>query len=54
MGFIKESDALRSRVPSCSVEMAIDLARFGNGRPPLREISVTELRSQKGGCLESL
>lgn len=34
MGFIKESDAFRSRVPSCSVEMAIDLARFGNGHPP--------------------
>lgn len=34
MGFIKESDAFRSRVTSCSVEMAIDLARFGNGHPP--------------------
>lgn len=39
MGFIKESDAFRSRVPSCSVEMAIDLARFGNGHPPKRDLS---------------
>lgn len=39
MGFIMKSDALRSRVPSCSVEMAIDLTRVGNGRPPKRDRS---------------
>lgn len=39
MGFIMKSDALRSWVPSRSVEMAIDLTRVGNGHPLKRDLS---------------